>query len=74
MADQPGYTPHPQSIQVQKQQAERNEKSDATAIEILKLAVQANKEVAISARDLADYAEVLWQWTTTDTWPPKVQP
>lgn len=49
---------------------ERSDKLESTAIDILKLAVEATKGQTLTASDLAAFAEVLWQWTTTDTWPP----
>jgi hypothetical protein len=62
-----GWKPVPEAIERQK--AERSDKSEATAIEILKLAVEATKGTNPSSDALASYAETLWKWTTTDTWP-----
>lgn len=65
MAD--SFKPHPDAIA--RRHAEQGEKDTSTAIEILKIAHEATKSQAPTARDLADYAEVLWKWTTSDTWP-----
>lgn len=61
------FTPAPEAVA--RARDERSDKLEASANEILNLAVEANKGTPITARELADYAEVLWLWKTSDTWP-----
>ena len=61
---------------------EKDTRDTGTALEVLKLAVQAMSASATAQTSppsptsdaLAAYAEVLWQWVTTDTWPPPAAP
>lgn len=64
------FIPNPayQAAKAQEKATERSDKLESTAIEILKLAVEANTGQTLTAQQLADYAELLWRWTTTDNW------
>lgn len=70
MAGTVTYTPHPNAIAIEAEA--RSEKSEATAIEILKLAVaSANgaNGANLTDRQIVDRAELMWLWVTGDTWP-----
>lgn len=54
----------------QSRQAERSDKSEELAIRVLEIAQRANANQVMTATQLADYAETLWQWVTTDEWKP----
>lgn len=65
----PSFIPHP--VAEEKKTQERSDKSESLAVECMKLAVDHHKGQAIQAtpRELVDTAELIWLWTTTDTWP-----
>lgn len=69
MTDKPGWTPHSDALA--RKADERSDKDTGTALEVLKLAIEATKGQNLNDQQLAAYAETLWKWTTTDTWPPK---
>lgn len=64
----PSFTAHP--VASKREASERSDKSETVALDILRIVADATKGQTLTARQFADYAEVLWQWTTTDVWPP----
>lgn len=58
----------PSTQQVQKIAKEKSDRDEGLAVDILKLAVEANKAAPITSDELANYAEKLWRWVTTETW------
>lgn len=64
------FIPDPVDVarKAEEHKVQRSDKLEATAIEVLKLALDANKGHDLTAKQLADYAELLWRWTTTDNW------
>lgn len=66
-----GWTPTPDAVA--KRTTERSDRDETLALEVLKQAVANAKDQNKSAQQIAADAETMWQWVTTDTWPPKQQ-
>ena len=56
---------------VEREQAEKGERDEKLALEILQACVQTDHAKQLTPNELAAYCEVIWQWVTTDQWPPK---
>lgn len=64
----PAFIPHPAAEE--KKTQERSDKSESLAIDCMKLAEAFHKgQAGVTPRALVDTAELIWLWTTTDTWP-----
>lgn len=79
----PNDIPQPQVLMpqtLQRQAAERSDKSEALALDIIRIvapAVIAAAPKEMPGNILGDHTaavcERLWLWATSDTWPPKVE-
>ena len=70
---QPAIPPEAQikaSAAIQREGQQRSDRDETLALDVLREAVKARTGQPTTARELADYSEVLWQWVTTNTWPP----
>ncbi len=65
--------PAPEALaRVAEKNAEnKNARSEDLALEILKLAVSHATALQLTADDALTNAEKMWQWVTTDSWPPE---
>lgn len=62
------FTPHPAAVTQEAQK--RSDTECNLALQVLAHAVKATEGSHPTKDDLATYAETLWQWVTTDAWPP----
>ena len=60
---QVGFVPDPAHVE-----RVRDERNDAVSIEYLRLAVEALKGRDATPHQIADCADVLWEWSQSDTW------
>jgi hypothetical protein len=57
---------------IAKERDERSDKSEDTAIQIMRIIADLHKakdQPMPSANKFADYCETMWQWVVTDQWP-----
>lgn len=68
------WTPNPAHVadKAAEQGRAKDERDTATALEVLKVAA-GRAPTGATTQELAAFAEVLWQWVTTDSWPPQGQ-
>lgn len=59
----PRFDPNPEHVAKVK-----DEKNDAVSIEYLKLAVEAMKGREMTAKEIADAADVFWEWSQASDW------
>lgn len=57
------FTPNPAYVADKK-----DERNDAVSIEYIRLAVEAMKGREMSPNQIADCADIFWEWSQAETW------